>query len=114
MNEMIGFCGLNCHQCGAFLATRENYDVKRREVAELWSKEYGTDIRAQDINCDGCISNGGILFSHCDVCEIRKCGKEKGIVNCAFCSDYPCTKLAEFFALVPESKTRLDSIRGGI
>lgn len=114
MNEMIAFCGLDCHQCGAFLATRDNDDNKRREVADLWSREYGGNIRAQDINCDGSISEGGILFSHCEVCEMRKCGQERGLTNCAYCSEYPCANLTEFFTMAPESKTRLDRVRAGI
>ena len=111
MNEMIAFCGIDCHECGALIATRENDDTKRKEVAELWSKEFNTDIQPQDINCDGCISEGGILFSHCDVCEIRICGKGKAIANCAYCAEYACDKLEELFSMVPEAKTRLDKIR---
>jgi hypothetical protein len=111
MNEMIAYCGLDCLQCGAFLATRANDDAKRREVAALWSKEYGGDIQPEDIHCDGCLAKSGILFRHCEVCEIRKCGREKGLSNCAYCPDFPCAKLTEFFTMVPESKTRLDTIR---
>lgn len=111
MNEMIAFCGINCHQCGALIATKENDDVKRREVADLWSKEFNTDIQPQDINCVGCISEGGILFSHCYVCEIRKCGRAKAIENCAYCAEHACDKLEGFFSMVPEAKTRLDKIR---
>jgi len=114
MNEMIAFCGLDCHQCGAFLATRKNNDAKRREVAELWSKEFGADIQPQDINCDGCLSEGGILFHHCEVCEIRNCGKDKAIQNCAYCAEYACDKLENFFSMVPEAKTNLDRIRTGM
>ena len=29
MKEMISFCGLDCHECGAFLATKEDDDQKR-------------------------------------------------------------------------------------
>lgn len=111
MNEMIAFCGLDCHECGAYIATKENDDTKRREVADLWSKEFDAGIQPQDINCDGCISEGGILFRHCYVCEIRKCGTGKAIENCAYCADYACEKLEGFFPMVPEAKTRLDKIR---
>jgi hypothetical protein len=44
-------------------------------------------------------------------CEIRKCGKEKGVINCAHCSDYACEKLVKFFEMVPDAKTRLDEIK---
>jgi hypothetical protein len=80
----------------------------------LWSQEHGADLKAEDIYCDGCTSDGGQLFQHCSVCEIRKCGLERGVVNCAHCDDYACTKLTEFFGMVPESKIKLDGIRAGL
>lgn len=114
MNMMIAFCGLDCHECGAFLATQSNDDGKRKEVAELWSKEFGADIKAQDINCVGCTSVSEIHFSHCDVCEIRLCGMEKAVKNCAYCDDYACDKLGELFKMVPTAKMRLDEIRSDL
>ncbi|NIO48420.1 MAG: DUF3795 domain-containing protein [Candidatus Aminicenantes bacterium] len=108
---MIAFCGITCHECGAFLATRDNDDAKRAEVAQLWSKEFKTDFKPEDINCEGCLSDGGDLFSYTKTCEIRKCGKEKNVVNCAYCSDYVCEKLEKFFEMVPDAKTRLDEIK---
>lgn len=111
MSDMLSFCGLACSECGAFLATREDDDEKRGEVAALWSKLYGADIKPEDINCYGCLSEGEIVFSYCKVCEIRKCGTEKGLENCAHCEDYACEKLAKFFEMVPEAKKRLDKIR---
>ena len=78
MNEIFAFCGLGCHECGAFLATEENDDQKRAEVAQEWSRLFKAEVKPEDINCDGCQSIGGCLFNYCKVCEIRKCGKEKG------------------------------------
>ena len=111
MKEMIAFCGLGCHECGAFIATQNNDDEKRTEVAELWSKQFNADIKREDINCDGCHSDSGNLFSHCKVCEIRKCGMEESITNCAHCDQYSCEKLDKFFDMVPDAKKRLDGIR---
>jgi hypothetical protein len=34
LDEMIAFCGLDCYECGAFLATKENDDQKRVKVAQ--------------------------------------------------------------------------------
>lgn len=111
MGEMVAFCGLHCHECGAFIATKEDDDNKRKEVAELWSKEFDADLKAEDINCDGCLSEGPRIFGHCAVCGIRKCGREQGVPNCAHCDEYACEKLEEFFQMVPDSKERLDQIR---
>jgi hypothetical protein len=114
MDEMISFCGLLCSECGAFVATKDDDDSKRAEVAQLWSKQYNADIKPKDVNCDGCISDSERLFSHCNVCEIRKCGKEKDIANCAYCDEYACEKLEKFFQMVPDAKKRLDEIKSGI
>lgn len=108
---MIAFCGLNCHECDANMATGLNDDEKREHVAKLWSEQYNADIKPEDINCDGCQSDGDRLFNHTKVCEIRKCGKEKGVVNCAHCEEFPCNKLEEFFKMAPDAKRRLEEIR---
>ena len=111
MNEMVSFCGLLCNECVAFIATKNDDDEKRAEVARLWSKQYNVDVKPEDINCDGCISDSERLFSHCRVCEIRKCGKEKDLQNCAYCNEYTCEKLEKIFQMVPDAKKRLDQIQ---
>ena len=114
MEKMIAFCGLTCTDCLAFLATQNDDDAKRKETAEVWSKQFGTDLKSEDINCDGCLSDAGRLFGHCNVCEIRKCGQEKGIENCAHCDEYACEKLDNFFKIIPQSRTTLDKIRAAL
>jgi hypothetical protein len=111
MEKMIAMCGINCAECPAFLATRENNVQKRKEVAEQWSKEYQAEFKAEDINCDGCSFGKERLFSHCQVCEIRRCGREKQLKNCATCNEYPCPKLSQFFLMVPQGKAVLDEIK---
>ena len=114
MKDIVSICGLQCSECGAYLATLNNDDKKRREVAELWSKEYGANIRPEDINCESCLSDSENVFSHPKVCEIRKCGKAKGVVNCAHCSEYACEQLEKFLGMVPDAKRRLDQIKAGL
>jgi len=111
MSQMTAFCGLICSQCGAYIATQNNDDTKRAEVAQIWSKQYQVDLKPSDINCDGCISDSDRLIGHCKVCEIRKCGKQKNIANCAYCNEYACEKLDNFFKMVPDAKKQLDSIK---
>lgn len=114
MNEMIAFCGLACQECGAFLATMSNDDAKRREVAELWSKEHGAELGPQDINCNGCKAEEGPIFKYCETCEIRNCGSARGVENCAHCAEYACSRIEDFFAMVPDVKLTLDEIRKGL
>lgn len=111
MDEMIAFCGLNCGKCLAFIATQKDDDNERVKVAELWSKQFNADIKPEDINCEGCLSETGRLFTHCKVCEIRKCGLERHVENCAYCGDYACEKLSKFIDVVPEAKLTLEEIR---
>jgi len=114
MSQMTAFCGLICIECGAFIATQNDDDRKRAEVAQLWSKQYNHDLKPADINCDGCTSDSDRLIGHCHVCEIRKCGKQKAILNCAYCDDYACEKLEGFFKMVPDAKKHLDEIKSGL
>ncbi|OFW52645.1 MAG: hypothetical protein A2163_00025 [Actinobacteria bacterium RBG_13_35_12] len=78
MDKMIAFCGLTCIECLAFIATQKDDDKEREKVAKVWSKLYKCDIKPENINCDGCLEESGRLFNYCTVCEIRKCGQEKG------------------------------------
>jgi len=111
MDEMVSFCGLLCNECGAFLATKNNDDAKRAEVAQLWYKAYKVDLKPEDINGSGCLSDTEPLFMHCRVCQVRKCGKGKAIENCAHCDQYACEELEKIFQMGPETKKRLDEIR---
>jgi len=44
-------------------------------------------------------------------CDIRACGMERGVVNCAYCDDYGCEKIERFFGFVPDARATLDAIR---
>jgi len=110
MDKMIASCGIVCTECPAFLATQKDDHNERMQVAELWSKEFKAEIKPEDINCDGCLSENGRLFGHCKVCEIRKCAQEKGIKNCAYCGDYACEELNKFFEMAPDAKATLDKV----
>ena len=113
MGKMIAFCGIVCTECPAFLTTERDDNNERKRIAESWSKQYNADIKPEDINCEGCLSESGKIFSYCKVCEIRKCGQEKGLKNCAYCDDYACEKLNMFFNMVPYAKITLEEIRKG-
>lgn len=73
MREMIGFCGLDCEKCQARIATKNNDDKLRKQVADEWSKLNGALITPEMINCDGCRVNG-VKTPFCDkLCAIRQC-----------------------------------------
>lgn len=114
MERMIAYCGLCCTDCEAFIATQKDDDAEREKLAQKWSKEYGSDIKSDDINCDGCLPDEGRHISYCAVCKIRKCVKQKGIDNCAYCDDYSCETLNEFLKIAPPAKENLEKIRNGL
>lgn len=111
MKAMIAYCGLNCYECDAFLATRENDDDLRVEVARLWSKQFQMRLQPSDINCDGCQSRTGRTVPHCKNCEIRACAIKNNITNCAHCDQYLCETLHQFIKTIPKARQRLDEIR---
>ena len=111
MDKMIAYCGIVCTECPAFIATQKNDDAKRKEVAEAWSKQYKMSVKPEDINCDGCKTQGKRLIGYCNICQIRKCGQEKRVENCAYCDEYECEKLTKFFAMAPHAKASLEGIR---
>ncbi len=91
MGEVMAYCGLLCSECLAYKATVADDMGMREKTAENWSKMFGGEIKPEDINCLGCDSD--VLFSHCNVCEIRSCAKDKELKNCGGCESFACGKL---------------------
>ena len=108
MDKIIGFCGLICTDCPAYLAKQNDNNDLRTKTAEEWSKMYGADIKPEHINCEGC-TTAGKKIHHWNECQMRICGQEKAVKNCGHCDDYACDKLTEFFGFVPDAKDVLDA-----
>jgi hypothetical protein len=110
--KMIAFCGITCNDCRTFIATQKNDEELRREVAKLWSTETET-LKPEDMNCDGCLATGRRLYKFCATCEVRRCGYEKGVENCAYCREFPCVKLTGLWKSegATKSKATLEGIR---
>ena len=104
MEKIISICGNICSDCAAFMATKADDESKRKETAKKWSKIYSSEISPEDINCEGCMTAGSKKFNYCGVCEIRKCGIEKDVKNCAHCEEYVCDKLKKYFQMVPKNR----------
>jgi len=118
MEKIVGYCGIICSECPVLVATKKDNGAERKKIAELFNRQYGEEHRPngqpykpEDINCGGCVSEGARVFYYCSLCGIRKCGKERKVKNCAFCSDYPCDKLSSLFSKYSKAKDTLDEIR---
>jgi hypothetical protein len=111
--EKIGYCGINCGGCPAYLATKEDNASKRAEVAKQWSSEE-MSFTADDLVCDGC--QGPRVFKWAKECPPRTCGVEKGHNTCADCGEYSCEKLESAWKMMGENgdaaKENLESLRG--
>jgi hypothetical protein len=105
------YCGMECSQCPTYQATQSD-DLQARETAAgQWSKIFRMRLSAEEINCDGCKSDGGRLFGHCRTCRIKQCCTRRGLDSCAGCEEYACEELSAFFALVPQSRIALEAMR---
>lgn len=98
MNKLIGYCGLDCGQCDARIATVNNDDELRARTAKLWCGWNNTDeIKPEHINCLGCRVEGVKTYFCSCLCEVRKCCIDRGLKTCADCPDKAiCAKLAPF------------------
>ena len=106
-NRHIAFCGINCMKCGAYIVKQENSDKIRQETSAMWKEKYNLDVKPEDINCDGCLTELiGNLY-----CPIRVCARGKGVLNCAYCKDYICEQLDKYFQTTPLCREVLDGIQ---
>ena len=112
MDKIIAYCGLVCSDCPAYVATQANDQAALEKVAAQWQQEFNApNITVESIICDGCLDSGR-KCSHCAECQIRACGVERGVANCAHCANYnTCDKLQGFFGFAPQARATLDAIR---
>jgi hypothetical protein len=116
MDKMIAFCGINCSECQAYLATKANDQEMKEKVAASWRAEYNApSITVESITCLGCQTENGPWCSHCGECDIRACGQEHKVQNCAYCDEFnSCARLTQFFTFAPNMKIVLEEIRQSI
>lgn len=113
MDDMMAYCGLVCSECPAYKGTQaDDMDLLER-TARTWSEAFGHEIPVETIRCDGCRTEGGRKAGFCSMCNVRACNVERGLVSCATCPDYVCTKLEDFFKMAPEARQSLERLRAG-
>ena len=87
MKKMIGYCGLDCEKCDAYLATINNDDALREKTAKKWSELNNITITPEMINCEGCRVDGVKTYFCGNLCEIRKCAQKRNFATCGECSE---------------------------
>ena len=90
--EMIGYCGYNCHLCAA----RSDDPEVRRKLVDGWRRIFGhQQYTAENVRCDGCLNDGRLADKEC---KARPCAIERGVKNCAYCDDFVCKKVGHLLA----------------
>jgi len=110
--RLLAFCGIDCTECPAYIATQQDDQEQLKKTAEGWSSPE-SKIAPEDIICDGCLPDEKRLASFTSECQVRRCAIERGIENCGLCDDYPCESLEKVwdFIKTPEAKERLDEVK---
>ncbi|RLD09409.1 MAG: hypothetical protein DRI56_04395 [Chloroflexota bacterium] len=90
--EMIGYCGYNCHLCAA----RSDDPEVRQRLVDGWRRIFGHQhYTVENVKCDGCLSDGNLADRQC---KARPCAIERGVKNCAYCEDFVCEKVGHLLA----------------
>lgn len=98
--RLIGACGIFCADCGIY----QSYTSHDRERQEKIAKDiFGEDaeVKPEQIACDGC--RGAMDVHWSGECKIMLCIREKELLACSECAEFPCETLEEFWAKGYES-----------
>jgi len=87
MSQIRGFCRRICNKCEIFKVTQADDDQKRAAMAVAVSKMFDQDFKPDNINCDGCTVQGGLLYKFCKKCSIRNREiQSRGDLSCPYYS----------------------------
>lgn len=110
MKNMIGYCGLDCEKCDAYLATINNDQALREKTAKLWAELNNAPILPEHINCEGCRMNGAKTVFCDSLCRIRRCAVKKGISTCGDCPKLETCLIVR--AILENNPTALENLKG--
>lgn len=113
METIIAACGLVCSRCDAYRATRDDDRDKLEMVAADWRQRYRCpEIAADNIRCNGCMTEGGPKCGHCETgCGVRRCAMDKKVSTCSQCDAFPCTVVSDLYGFMGEQGERLRALQ---
>jgi len=115
MAKILAYCGLDCGECEAYVATQKNDQAELGAVAKKWAAQFGgKEMGADACVCDGCSTGKRTATAHAATCGLRVCASARGVVTCAHCPDYGCATLQGFFTFAPVLKEKLEVVRKGL
>lgn len=95
MRDRIGYCGLDCEKCDAYLATINDDQALREKTSKLWAELNNAPILPEHINCEGCRADG-VKTVYCDsLCAIRQCALKKEVATCGECRNFEACQTLE-------------------
>ena len=110
MKEMIGYCGLDCKKCDAYLATVNDDQELREKTAKLWAELNNAPILPEQSNGEGCRADGAKTVCCEHRREIRKCALKKGVSTCGDCSEIEtCPTVG---AILENNPSALENLKG--
>lgn len=111
MSDLTSYCGLECGECPAYIATRKGDRAMLEEVAADWSRRFGIEVPVESIPCDGCVSGTDRICGYCETCAVRACASKRGVGTCADCEDYGCATLKACPAYQHHGRQNLERLR---
>ena len=109
MEKLIAYCGMDCAECPAYLATKNNDQSLREKTAAEWTIMHDYAFTPDMINCTSCKCDGAKIC-YCSMCCVRKCAIEKGVAECAACAEAAtCETIKNFNEYVAEAKKKLEA-----
>ena len=108
MKDLIGYSGLDCEKCDAYLATVHDDQALREKTAALWAELNHAPILPEHINCKGCRADG-VKTVYCEsLCEIRQCAMKRGAETCGGCPELEdCRTVGAIFSHSPDALKNL-------
>ena len=110
MKDMIGFCGLDCEKCDAYIATIHDDQALREKTAKLWAELNNAPILPEHINCEGCRMSGAKTIFCENMCSVRQCALKKGVTTCGDCPDLE--KCPIVGAVIANNPSALENLQG--
>jgi hypothetical protein len=95
MGVLLSRCGYRCDLCLAFKPNLKMSPSNRQVLSDGWFKYFGFRIPAEEISCDGCITDSPTLIDRS--CPVRPCVIVLALENCSQCDGFAngCEKLTE-------------------
>ena len=94
--RLLSPCGLYCGVCRIYAATQAGDMPLLSRLANIYARRLPglQNLTAQDILCDGCLSER--RFAFCRECSIKDCSQGKWYLGCHECDEFPCQLIYKF------------------